>query len=104
MQRAEVDLLQRWQRRQLESTGPDLALEGRIESYELAFRMQTEAPEVMSVEGESEATRRLYGLDDPVAGDFGLRCLLARRFSRVGGAASCRPPTGPTRSGTTTPG
>ena len=44
VQRAEVDLLQRWQRRQLESTGPDLALEGRIESYELAFRMQTEAP------------------------------------------------------------
>ena len=84
MQRAEVDLLQRWQRRQLASTGPDLALEGRIESYELAFRMQTEAPEVMSVEGESEATRRLYGLDDPVAGDFGLRCLLARRFSESG--------------------
>ncbi|MCY4637656.1 MAG: DUF1501 domain-containing protein [Acidobacteria bacterium] len=84
VQRAEVDLLQRWQRRQLEATGPDLALEGRIESYELAFRMQTEAPEVMSVAGESEATRRLYGLDDPVAGDFGLRCLLARRFSESG--------------------
>ena len=84
VQRAEVDLLQRWQRRQLEATGPDLALEGRIESYELAFRMQTEAPEVMSVEGESEATRRLYGLDDPVTADFGLRCLLARRFSESG--------------------
>ena len=84
VQRAEVDLLQRWQRRQLQSTGPDLALEGRIESYELAFRMQTEAPELMSVEGESEATRRLYGLDDPVTGDFGLRCLLARRFSESG--------------------
>ena len=46
--------------------------------------MQTEAPELMSVEGESEATRRLYGLDDPVTGDFGLRCLLARRFSESG--------------------
>ena len=46
--------------------------------------MQTEAPELMSVEGESAATRRLYGLDDPVTGDFGLRCLLARRFSESG--------------------
>ena len=44
VQRTELDLLQRWQRRQLETTGPDQALEGRIESFELAFRMQTEAP------------------------------------------------------------
>ena len=84
VQRSELDLLQRWQRRQLEQTGPDQALEGRIESFELAFRMQTEAPELMSIEGESEATRRLYGLDDPVARNFGLRCLLARRFSESG--------------------
>ncbi len=84
VQRSELDLLQRWQRRQLEDTGPDQALEGRIESFELAFRMQTEAPELMSIDGESEATRRLYGLDDPVTRNFGLRCLLARRFSESG--------------------
>lgn len=55
-----------------------------IESFELVFRMQTEAPELMSIDGESEATRRLYGLDDPVTSDFGLRCLLARPFFESG--------------------
>lgn len=84
LQRQELDLLQKWQRRQLDEAGHDAALEGRIESFELAFRMQTEAPETLSVEGESEATKKLYGLDDPMTQDFGLRCLLARRFSERG--------------------
>lgn len=84
LQRRKLELLQRWQRRHLERTGPDQALESRIESFELAFRMQTEAPEVMSIDGESESTRQLYGIGEPVAGEFGHRCLLARRLSERG--------------------
>jgi uncharacterized protein (DUF1501 family) len=66
------------------SAGPDTALEARIESFELAYRMQMEAPELMRVDGESEATRKLYGLDDPQTAAFGRQCLLARRFAESG--------------------
>jgi len=62
----------------------DSELSARIESYELAFRMQMAAPEATDMSGESEATRRLYGLDDPVSADFGGRCLLARRLVERG--------------------
>src|SRR5262249_1633945 len=48
------------------------------------FRMQMEAPSAFSLEGESEATQKLYGLDDPVTRDFGWQCLLARRLSERG--------------------
>ena len=56
----------------------------RIESYELAFRMQMSAPEATDVSSESEATKKLYGLDDAAAADFGGRCLLARRLVERG--------------------
>ena len=84
VQREQLDMLARVQTNQLEQTGPDRELEGRIQSFELAFRMQMEVPEVMSIDDETEATRKLYGLDDPATADFGLRCLLARRFSESG--------------------
>jgi hypothetical protein len=84
IQRMEIDYTQQLNRKQLELTGPDRALEGRIESYELAFRMQTEAPELQDLSGESEATKKLYGLDDPITEDFGRQCLMARRFSEKG--------------------
>ena len=84
LQQRQLALLQRWQKNQLETTGPDRALEGRIESFELAFRMQTSAPDIMRVDDESETTRELYGLNDPATEDFGLRCLMARRFSERG--------------------
>jgi hypothetical protein len=84
IQRMEIDYTQQLNRKQLERTGPDRALEGRIESYELAFRMQTEAPELQDLSGESEATKKLYGLDDPITEDFGRQCLMARRFSEKG--------------------
>ena len=62
----------------------DASLEARITSLELAFRMQSEAPGVMDVTNESQQTRAMYGLDDPATADFGLQCLLARRFSERG--------------------
>jgi hypothetical protein len=62
----------------------DSQLEARIASYELAARLQVSAPEVLDVSGETEATRRLYGLDDPQTEDFGRNCLIARRLLERG--------------------
>jgi hypothetical protein len=84
IQRMEIDYSQTLNRKQLELTGPDRALEGRIESFELAFRMQTEAPDLQDLSNESEATKKLYGLDNPITEDFGRQCLMARRFSEKG--------------------
>ena len=83
-QRAQLDLLARMNRDHLAQTGPDSALEARLQSFELAFKMQTEAPQVFDLAGESEATRRLYGIDDPKTENFGRQCLLARRLSERG--------------------
>src|SRR5215813_10318018 len=70
--------------RHLESRNHDSELAARLDSYELAFRMQMSAPEATDVSSESEATKKLYGLDDPVAADFGGRCLMARRLVERG--------------------
>ena len=62
----------------------DSTLEARISSYELAYRMQSSAPEVVDFAKESEATKKLYGLDEPLTADFGRKCLLARRLVERG--------------------
>jgi hypothetical protein len=59
-------------------------LEGRIDAYELAYRMQAEVPGVISIDGENESTRELYGINDPVTESFGKRCLMARRLVEKG--------------------
>ena len=69
----------RWRR-----IAADSRLEARIASYELAAKMQLSAPEVFDLTGESEATRKLYGLDNAATDDFGRRCLLARRLIERG--------------------
>ncbi|WP_169979152.1 DUF1501 domain-containing protein [Tautonia rosea] len=84
VQRAQLDLLAELNGDHLDVSGPDQALEARLDSFELAFRMQTEMPEVQEIAGESPATHRLYGLDDPVTADFGRQCLLARRLTERG--------------------
>ena len=68
----------------LELAGPDQALEGRISSFELAFRMQGKMPEAQDVSQESEVTKKLYGIDNPVTANFGRQCLMARRFLERG--------------------
>ena len=83
-QRAQLDLLGEMNRDHLGAVGADAVLEAQIEAFELAFRMQSEAPEAMDLERESPATRRLYGLDDPKTASFARQCLLARRFSERG--------------------
>lgn len=62
----------------------DTRLQARIVSYELAAKMQLSAPEVLDIVGESEATRKLYGLDKPITSEFGARCLTARRLLERG--------------------
>jgi hypothetical protein len=83
-QRRQLDLLADLNRGHLERSGPDAALEGRIESFELAFRMQQAMPEAEDVSKESMLTQALYGLDDPVTAPFGRQCLLARRLAERG--------------------
>jgi hypothetical protein len=84
LQRRQLDLIQGMNRNHVESTGADQALEGRIAAFELAYRMQSVMPEAQSIENETPATKRLYGIDDPVTEDFGRQCLMARRFVERG--------------------
>jgi hypothetical protein len=83
-QRAQLDLLNSINRQHLAQTASDPVLEARIASFELAFRMQTEAPDAMNIDNESPLTKKLYGLDDPHTAPFARQCLLARRFSERG--------------------
>src|SRR5207245_11297704 len=84
LQREELAALRRLNAAHRGSRQDERALEARIASFELAFRMQAEAPEAFGVGSESPATRRLYGLDDPVTAIFGRQCLMARRLSERG--------------------
>jgi uncharacterized protein (DUF1501 family) len=62
----------------------DSRLDARIASYELAAKLQLSAPEAFDLSRETEATRKAYGMDQPVTEDFGRRCLLARRLCERG--------------------
>lgn len=83
-QRYELDLLRQMNARHVADRRYDPNLEARIQAFELGFRMQMEAPEALDTAGESEATKKLYGLDEDVTRDFGWQCLLARRFAERG--------------------
>lgn len=84
IQRMQLDALLEINRNHIKTAGPNAALEGRIQSFELAFRMQMEMPEAQNVELETEATKRLYGLENPITANFGRQCLMARRFLERG--------------------
>jgi len=77
-------LLHRINLRHRDRADGDSRLDARIQSYELAARMQLAAPETFSLASESQTTRQLYGLDDKTTEDFGRRCLLARRLVERG--------------------
>lgn len=83
-QREMLDLLKNCNDRHLASRRDEPDLSARIESYELAFRMQMAAPELVDLSKESEATKKLYGMGDPITDDFGTKCLLARRLVERG--------------------
>jgi len=79
-----LELLGKVNRAHAASRPGDSRLEARIESYELAAKMQQHAPEVLDLTREAAKTRTRYGLDDPATADFGRRCLLARRLLERG--------------------
>src|SRR5262249_57213516 len=62
----------------------DSRLDARIASYELAAKLQLSAPEVLNISGESDTTKKVYGLDEKITEDFGQRCLIARRLLQRG--------------------
>ena len=83
-QRSKLDLLAGLNRRYNAGQPDDTELAARLQSYELAYRMQAAAPEAVDLTGESAATRNLYGLDDAPTEKFGTNCLLARRLVERG--------------------
>jgi hypothetical protein len=83
-QRSKLDLLLAMNRRYGADKQEDTEIEARLNSYELAYRMQSAAPEAVDLSVETEATKRLYGLDEPATRKFGANCLLARRLVERG--------------------
>ena len=84
VQRLQLDQMAQMNREHQGRAGMEAALEARINSFELAFRMQRDMPEAENIASETPATRRLYGLDDLVTANFGRQCLMARRFAERG--------------------
>ena len=83
-QRARLDLLGKLNEMDLQKYPGSSELAARITSYELAYRMQGCAPEAVDLSKESPATRKLYGLDNPITEPFGHQCLIARRLVERG--------------------
>ena len=83
-QRQQLDLLKRFNLKYSAANPRNTELQARIASYELAFRMQSHAPEAVDISSESKQTQKLYGLDSPRTEKFGRRCLLARRLVERG--------------------
>ena len=81
-QRYELDMLQQMNRQSADRWNHDAEFEARIQAFELAFRMQTEAPEAFDISKETDATKALYGLDRKETRDFGWQCLMARRLAQ----------------------
>ena len=84
LQRRQLDLIASMNHDHLKNAGANQALEGRLNSFELAYRMQSSMPEVQDISQETSATQAMYGIDDAVTEDFGRQCLMARRFLERG--------------------
>jgi hypothetical protein len=83
-QRSQIDLIQEMNRGLLEKHPGSSELEGVIQSFELAYRMQTSVPAVLDLKAESRATLERYGIDQSITEDFGTQCLMARRLAESG--------------------
>jgi hypothetical protein len=84
LRRRQLEMLRLLNRDHAGRAGQDSRLESMIESFELAFRMQQGAPQVLDIARESASTLALYGTDDPETEAFGRQCLLARRLAEAG--------------------
>jgi hypothetical protein len=84
LQQAKLGLLRRLNKGVLDRFAGVSEVEATVQNYELAFRMQSEVPSLIDIGGESEATRKLYGIGEPDTEEFGRQCLLARRLVERG--------------------
>src|SRR5207237_6928053 len=80
----QLDLLHRLNQQHQQEREGEAELAARVESFELAYRMQMAAPEALELARETEETKRLYGIDDPRCGHFARQCLMARRLVERG--------------------
>ena len=83
-QEEQLRLLDRLNREHLQQHPGENDLEARMKSYGLAARMQVAAREAFDISRESEATKKMYGIDQKVTRDYGTRCLIARRLVERG--------------------
>ena len=83
-QRKEIDLINAFNKNHISNFEGNTELESRIESYELAFRMQMAAPEIQNIEDEPDHINKLYGADQKPTDEFAKQCIMARRFSEAG--------------------
>ncbi len=81
---AQLKFLDELNREQLRQYPDNAELEARITSFETAARMQTAVPEALDLSQETEATKKLYGLNNPASAEYGTRCLIARRLVERG--------------------
>ncbi len=84
LQRKQIDLVQAMNRRLAQRQEANTEIEGIIESYELAFRMQSAVPRLLDIAGESQSTFKKYGIGEGSTDDFGRQCLMARRCAEAG--------------------
>ena len=83
-QRSLLDQINAWNRQHLKTRPGDSRLDARISNYELAYRMQSAAPELIDLVGETQATQKLYGIDQGPSSRFGQMCLMSRRMIERG--------------------
>lgn len=83
-QRTQLDLLRELNQQHLLQTADDVAMEARIHSFELAFRMQSEMPRLQDLTLETKETQDMYGLNEKMTENFARQCLMARRFAEAG--------------------
>lgn len=83
-EKATLATLEELNRAHMAARGEDSQLEARIQSYEMAARLQLSAPEALDISTEPPEVRKLYGVDEPLTQDFGTRCLVARRLLERG--------------------
>src|SRR5207249_11303844 len=84
MQKLELSLLEKFNRRHARQHAGDPMLEARIKSYETAFGMQMAMPQVLDLSKESDATLKLYGMERGATTGFGWQCIVARRMMESG--------------------
>lgn len=84
VQSAQLDLLRAINNEQIRGRAGDSELDAVINSFDLAFRMQTRAPEILDLSRETQETLRLYGIGQPPTDNFGRQCLMARRLAEAG--------------------